>query len=169
MSDIYIPKVHIGSCIRNRIKELGITKTEFGRRIGVLQQHVYRLLEKTSIDTERLVQISIALEYNFFMYYCAQPDGINAPESAVNTGKGTANNANGNISSGNTSINAPHSAVNLGEGGAIHIDGECFEHIQKSQIRYYEEIIAQLKSQISDKQKIIELLDKQQMESRGVP
>ncbi len=62
--------VHIGLAIDKKLQELKMSKTEFGRRIGIPQQNVNRILEKDTIDTGKLVQISEALNFNFFTLYC---------------------------------------------------------------------------------------------------
>ena len=46
-----IKKVHIGREIAKRINQLGISRSEFARRAGMLQQHVKGLLERQSLDT----------------------------------------------------------------------------------------------------------------------
>ena len=49
-----LEKVNIGLSIEQKLNELGISKSEFGRRIGIPQQNVNRILEKPNIDTEKL-------------------------------------------------------------------------------------------------------------------
>lgn len=89
-----VPSIHIGEHIAQRIKELGISKSEFARRYGIHQQHVNKLLSYSSLDTEKLVRISNILEYNFFTLYTQGVVNISAIQSSVNTGKGTAINVN---------------------------------------------------------------------------
>lgn len=72
--------VHIGLAIDKKLQELKMSKTEFGRRIGIPQQNVNRILEKDTIDTGKLVQISEALKFNFFSLYCEE-----APKVEVKT------------------------------------------------------------------------------------
>ena len=50
-----IQQVHIGQAIDRRRIELGLSKSEFGRKIGVPQQHVNRILERETMETVRLV------------------------------------------------------------------------------------------------------------------
>lgn len=88
---IVIKKVHIGHEIANRINQLGISRSEFARRCGMLQQHVKALLDKQSLDTEKLSRICEALDFNFFTLYCDSVS-INAYRSAVTTGEGNALN-----------------------------------------------------------------------------
>lgn len=63
--------VNIGLAIEQIINERGISKSEFGRKIGVAQQNVNRILERSTIDTDKLVTISEALDFNFFTCFCA--------------------------------------------------------------------------------------------------
>ena len=67
---IIVRKVHIGHEIAKRITQLGISRSEFARRAGMLQQHVKGLLERQSLDTEKLTTICEALDFNFFTLYC---------------------------------------------------------------------------------------------------
>ena len=77
-----IEQVNIGLAIEARLNELKMTKSEFGRRIGIPQQNVNRILEKSSIDTDKLIIISEALGYNFFLKY-ATVDNTNSIESKI--------------------------------------------------------------------------------------
>ena len=45
-----VERVNIGLSIEQRLNELGMSKSEFGRKIGIPQQNVNRILEKASID-----------------------------------------------------------------------------------------------------------------------
>lgn len=63
--------VNIGLAIEQIINERGISKSEFGRKIGVAQQNVNRILERSTIDTDKLVAISEALDFNFFTCFRA--------------------------------------------------------------------------------------------------
>lgn len=68
---IGIKHVHIGREIDKRRLELGISKSELGRCIHVPQQHINHILEKETIDTGKLIDISVALEKNFFDLYAS--------------------------------------------------------------------------------------------------
>ena len=61
--------INVGLAIEQRINELGITKSEFGRRIGIPNQNVNRVLSKSSIDSDKLVEICNALNYDFFKLF----------------------------------------------------------------------------------------------------
>ena len=61
--------IHIGRLIEQRIKEVGMTKAEFGRRINTSRQNVNTLLKKNSLDTEMLWRISEVLNFDFFQCF----------------------------------------------------------------------------------------------------
>lgn len=44
--EVAVKSVHIGEAIEKRRLELDISKSELGRRIGVSQQHVNRILKE---------------------------------------------------------------------------------------------------------------------------
>ena len=46
-----------------------MSKSEFAKKIGVLQPNVGRILESDNIKTDKLVEISNALGFNFFQLY----------------------------------------------------------------------------------------------------
>ena len=79
-----IEHINVGSAIEQRRKQMQITKTELGRRINVPQQHVNRILERDTMETNKLVQVSEALEFNFFELFCPNKDErISAKNAAV--------------------------------------------------------------------------------------
>lgn len=64
-----VKDVNIGLMIASRINQLRMTKSAFGRKIGIPQSNVNRILERADINTEKLIQISEVLDYNFFELY----------------------------------------------------------------------------------------------------
>lgn len=62
----YLTYPHIGNRIMEQLKEVKVTQAELGEYLGVTHQEVSRLLKNNSIDTGKLVQISVCLNYNFF-------------------------------------------------------------------------------------------------------
>lgn len=89
--------INIGLSIEQKLNELGINKSEFGRKIGVANQNVNRILEKKSIDTDKLIEISNALGYNFFLEF------IDKGSNAVANGDGSVSvngNNNNNVVAG---------------------------------------------------------------------
>ena len=91
-----IERVNIGLSIEQKLNELGMSKSEFGRKIGIPQQNVNRILDKTSIDTEKLATISEALGYNFFTEFV---DDLSATQSVALAGNN--NQVNGHGAHGN--------------------------------------------------------------------
>lgn len=73
---IELREVHVGREIDKRRIELGLNKSGLGRRIGVPQQHINRMLARETMETRRLVEVSKALDYNFFTLFLsrAMPD-----------------------------------------------------------------------------------------------
>ena len=98
-----IQRVNIGLSIEQKLNELGMSKSEFGRKIGVPQQNVNRILDKTSIDTDKLATISEALGYNFFKEYTDDLSDTSMEVSLAGNnnqvnGNGAHNNINGDVS-----------------------------------------------------------------------
>lgn len=146
--EINIKRAHVGAEIEKRRVELGISKSELGRRIGVTQQHVNRILERETMETSRLVKVSEALDYNFFSLFCPVPQQISANLAAVSL-QGNAHNI-------------------IGEAGlASQLSKEQAEvESQKKVIKLLREQIENLKMQITrleshldDKDRIIKLLE----------
>ena len=63
--------LHIGKLIRKHLEELGMTKSEFARRLDTSPQNIYGIFKRKSIDTELLKNISSILNYDFFQYYAS--------------------------------------------------------------------------------------------------
>lgn len=62
-------RINIGELIEQRMNELGISKAELARRLNIASQYVNRLFAKDGINTDKLIDISIALDCDFFKYY----------------------------------------------------------------------------------------------------
>lgn len=65
-------QVHIGKLIRTRLEEVGLTKSEFARRINVSPQNIYGIFKRVSCDSKLLNDIGKVLNYDFFQYYTGQ-------------------------------------------------------------------------------------------------
>ncbi len=61
-----IRNVHIGEIIKNKLKEQGRTTVWLAKQIHCTPNHLYKIYSKASINTELLLHISKALDYNFF-------------------------------------------------------------------------------------------------------
>ena len=76
--------IHIGKAILLQLKETGMSKSEFGRRIRRAPQTVQDIIRKKSIDTDLLSRISVVLEYDFFKLYSIPGDkalsGVSMPK-----------------------------------------------------------------------------------------
>lgn len=57
--------IHTGDLIEERLKTVGMTKAEFGRRIQTSRQNVNSLLQKDSLDIKLLARISQVLGQDF--------------------------------------------------------------------------------------------------------
>lgn len=60
---------HIGSFIKKVADQQKKGPTELGREINTSKQNVYGIFKRKSIDTQLLVKLSRALNYDFFMEY----------------------------------------------------------------------------------------------------
>ncbi len=146
MINIELKEVHIGQAIKKRIDELGMTKSEFGRLIGVPQQHINRILERDTMETKKLIKVSQALDFNFFALYCEFPTSVNAYLAAVALG------GNASYSVGDASLLAQM------EASKVKADGlQENSSLLKEQIAILKDQVEGLKKQLDDKDEIINL------------
>lgn len=61
--------IDIGNLILKKLNAIGMSKSEFARRINKSPQNVQDIFTRTSIDTALLQSISKVLEFNFFTLY----------------------------------------------------------------------------------------------------
>lgn len=148
MFNIELKEVHIGKAIKERLDFLKMTKTEFGRLIGVPQQHVNRIFERETIETKKLVKICRALEFNFFSLFCQYPTNISAYLSAVAMGDGDATN--------NLGETALLSQIEVMKVKLEKAEGT--ERDLRDQIGGLKDNVEQLKANLHDKDEIINLL-----------
>ena len=59
-------EIHIGKIIRDKLREQGRTATWLAKQIPCSKNHIYKILSKSSINTDLLQRISQILDYNFF-------------------------------------------------------------------------------------------------------
>lgn len=145
--NIDIKHIHVGEAIEKRRIELGISKSELGRRIGVTQQHVNRILERETMETKRLIKVSEALDFNFFTLFCPVQHQISAYLAAV----AVDGNAHNNI--GDAELAAQLSKVQ----SEVENKNETIK-LLKEQIDSLNAQITRLDSNLKDKDAIIELL-----------
>jgi len=67
---ISIPDIHAGNMILGYLKNNGISQAKLARDLKVDSAYLNRLLKKKSIETDRLFDICMVLEYNFFAAFC---------------------------------------------------------------------------------------------------
>ena len=58
--------IHIGDRIKQRLKQINRTPSWLAQEICCDRTNVYKIFMRSSIDTALLMQISRALNYNFF-------------------------------------------------------------------------------------------------------
>lgn len=142
-----VKNVHIGHAIEKRRMELGLSKSELGRRIGVPQQHVNRILERDTMETKKLVKVCEVLDYNFFSLFCPTLHHVSAQLAAVSF-EGDANNNIGDSSLAVQIIAEQTEVEHLNE--TIKL---LKEHIESLNTQ-----IMRLDANLKDKDSIIELL-----------
>ncbi|MBQ6161668.1 MAG: XRE family transcriptional regulator [Prevotella sp.] len=59
----------IGSLIKEKLLERNKTVVWFSKELGCSRTNVYKIFERTSVDTDDLCRISLILGYDFFKIY----------------------------------------------------------------------------------------------------
>jgi transcriptional regulator with XRE-family HTH domain len=59
-------KIHIGKLILEKLKERGISKSEFARKVNKSRQNVQDVFKRESLDTHLLAEIGEVLDFDFF-------------------------------------------------------------------------------------------------------
>ena len=62
-------EIHIGKLIQDKLREDGHAIAWLARKMNCDRTNVYKIFRKLSIDSARLLQISLILDYDFFVYY----------------------------------------------------------------------------------------------------
>lgn len=144
-------EVNIGSLIENRMNELGLSKSEFARRCGVVSQHVNRILEGQSINTDRLISVSEALSYNFFECFRVIGDSGSAKVISASNGSIAADgDVHGGTSMGVGSTRNNYTGCN---------DGEQSE-IVRTLVERVSTLTRELKTSQEQNSRLIEIIDK---------
>jgi Cro/C1-type HTH DNA-binding domain len=60
------PALHLGELVDRRLNESGMTKAEFGRRIGTSRQNINTLIRKPTLTTEQLMDICVVMKFDLF-------------------------------------------------------------------------------------------------------
>jgi len=62
-------KIHIGKRIREVASERNVSAPELAEALFCNRKHIYKIFQKSNINTELLMNISEVLEYDFFAEY----------------------------------------------------------------------------------------------------
>lgn len=62
-------EIHIGKIIRAQLKADKRSISWLAQEIGCTRSHLYKMFRKPSIDNKLLLDISIAMSFNFFQHY----------------------------------------------------------------------------------------------------
>ncbi|MFT5969599.1 MAG: hypothetical protein ACI8ZO_000088 [Flavobacteriales bacterium] len=76
--------IHIGEKIKERVDEVGMSRTVFAKRINKTRNVVYDIFKRQSIDTNQLVLVSKILNFDFFVYYREMLADLNTTKSEKN-------------------------------------------------------------------------------------
>lgn len=76
--------LHIGSEIKRIMEEKGIQPEWLAQRINTSRRNLYDILQRQEISTGQLLEISRALEYDFFELYKTV---VNEPEEGYSTSR----------------------------------------------------------------------------------
>lgn len=61
--------IHLGTLVRRKMRERGISINEFAKAIHCDRTNVYNIFKRKSMDVQLVVRISNALNYDFLQYY----------------------------------------------------------------------------------------------------
>jgi transcriptional regulator with XRE-family HTH domain len=138
--------VNLGLAIEQRINELGISKAEFGRRIGTSKQNVTSILRKQSMDTDSVCRYNDALGCNFFTLFCV--DELNGQHNIAIAD-------NGSKAQAGTHQTIVYGAAELSEQVKILESNVTY---LKEKITFLEQRIADKDNSLRDKDALIQIL-----------
>lgn len=61
--------IHLGSLVKQKMKERNISISEFAEAIHCDRTNIYSIFKRKSMDIQQIMQISEALNYDFLQYY----------------------------------------------------------------------------------------------------
>ncbi|MDR2065976.1 MAG: helix-turn-helix domain-containing protein [Prevotellaceae bacterium] len=76
-------KIHIGSLIRQKVKEKSLSVTQFAEFINLSRGAVYNIYESTSIDINLLREISDVLDYDFIEKHYAKKTNMDSDYAII--------------------------------------------------------------------------------------
>lgn len=91
-----VEKNHIGKLIKKTLKEKGVKVSWFAEQLHCHRNNIYKIFERSWIDTEMLLKMSLLLDFNFFYLYsnCYESIDISKKEEG---GEILASAGNGNV------------------------------------------------------------------------
>ena len=73
-------KVHIGKRIKEKVKQSGMSVTEFAKRINYSRRNIYAIFDKETIDMGLMFKIGEVLDHNFLKDYVEQDEELQLHE-----------------------------------------------------------------------------------------
>ena len=64
--------LHIGHLVQEQLRKDKRSVGWLSREIGCTRNHVYKIFNKPSLDSDLLLRISTSMNFNFFQYYTAE-------------------------------------------------------------------------------------------------
>ena len=64
--------IHIGHLIREQLKADNRSVNWLAREIHCTRNNLYKIFNKPSLDSDLILKISVAMNFNFFQYYMAE-------------------------------------------------------------------------------------------------
>ena len=64
--------IHIGHLIQEQLRKDNRSVGWLARQIPCSRNHVYKIFNKPSLDSDLILRISNAMNFNFFQYYTAE-------------------------------------------------------------------------------------------------
>ena len=61
--------IHIGRLIQAQLKADKRSVGWLSREIGCTRNHVYKIFNRPSLDSDLLLHVSLSMNFNFFQYY----------------------------------------------------------------------------------------------------
>ncbi len=72
--------MHIGQLIKQKVEERHKTVVWLARELSCCRSNVYKIYEKSSIDTDILLRLSCILDYDFFSLYTEEVQKKKCPQ-----------------------------------------------------------------------------------------
>ncbi len=66
---VFLQDIHVGNAIIRHLKEIGEKQSYLARLLDMPTSNLTRILKRSSMETHRLFEISMKLEYNFFALF----------------------------------------------------------------------------------------------------